>query len=377
MIVGVPREIKDNEYRVALTPGGASALAEAGGRVLVQKGAGEGSGFSDAEYAESCAEIVSAGDAWGADLVVKVKEPQPTEYRFLREDMVLFTYLHLANPGLGELTKTLVERKVTGIAYETVMLPNGEMPLLEPMSEIAGKMAVQIAAKYLERPNGGMGKLLGGVVGVEAANVVIIGAGTVGANATLVALGAGANVIVLNRSVWRLRQLAQMVGMAHPGNLTTLALNPVNLRWALSVADVVIGAVYTKGTRSPKIVSRGLLSLMKPGSVVVDVDIDQGGIFETSRSTSHSDPVYVADGVIHYCVANMPGALPMTSTRALTNATLPYVTQLARQSFIRSIKGDPSLAAGVNTFRGHVTDRGVAEANNLPYTPLSEIVRGL
>ncbi|MFQ6074993.1 MAG: alanine dehydrogenase [Candidatus Bathyarchaeia archaeon] len=377
MIIGVPREIKDNEYRVGLTPGGASALVEVGSRVLVQKGAGGGSGFSDREYAESGAEVVSAEEAWGADLVVKVKEPQPTEYPFLREDMTIFTYLHLANPGLGELTKTLVAREVTGIAYETVVLPNGEMPLLEPMSEIAGKMAVQIAAKYLERPNGGMGKLLGGAIGVEAATVVIIGAGTVGTNAALVALGAGADVIVLNRSVWRLRQLARRVGLAHPGNLTTLALNPVNLKWALRVADVVIGAVYARGARSPKIVSRELLSLMKPGSVVVDVDIDQGGIFETSRPTSHSDPAFVADGVIHYCVANMPGAVPMTSTRALTNATLPYVLKLARQGFIQAVRGDSSLAAGVNTYKSHITEKGVAEAHDLPYKPLAEVIGAL
>jgi len=377
MIVGVPRETKDSEYRVALTPGGVAALVGVGSRVLVERGAGEGSGFSDREYAEYGAEIVSAAEAWSADLVVKVKEPQPSEHRFLREEMILFTYLHLANPELRELTSTMVAREVTGIAYETVVLPSGEMPLLEPMSEIAGRMSIQIAARYLERPNRGMGKLLGGVAGAEPANVVIIGAGTVGTNAALAALGAEANVIVLNRSVWRLRRLAQRVGVAHPGNLTTLALNPANLKWALSVADVVIGAVYARGARSPKIVSRELLSLMKPGSVVVDVCIDQGGIFETSHPTSHSDPVFVVDGVIHYCVANMPGAVPMTSTRALTNATLPYVLKLAKHGFIQAVREDPSLAAGVNTYRGYVTERGVAEAHNLRYTPLAEIIGDL
>ncbi len=374
MIIGVPKEIKNNEFRVGVTPGGVSTIVKTGNKVLVQKNAGEGSGFSDDEYVKAGAEMVPLKKAWEADLVVKVKEPQQSEIRFLKKDLILFTYLHLANPHLRELTIQMMNRGVTGIAYETVTLPDGKMPLLEPMSEIAGKMSIQVAAQYLEKPKGGMGKLIGGVPSVEPSTIVIIGAGTVGVNATYAALGSGANVIVLNRSVMRLRGLMEAIGLSHPGNLVTLALNPANLQWALSVADVVIGAVYVKGAQCPRIISREMLRLMKARSVIVDVSIDQGGICESSHPTSHSDPVYVVDDVIHYCVANMPGALPMTSTRALTNATLPYVLKLARFGFIKAIKQDSSLALGVNTYKGYITEKGITEAHNLPYKTLKELI---
>ena len=374
MIIGIPKEIKNNEFRVGVTPGGVLTIVETGNKVLVQKSAGEGSGFSDDAYVKAGAEMVPLKKAWEADLVVKVKEPQPSEIQFLKKDLILFTYLHLANPSLKELTNHMMNRSVTGIAYESVTLPNGKMPLLEPMSEIAGKMSIQVAAQYLEKPKGGMGKLIGGVPGVEPATIVIIGAGTVGANASYTALGFGANVIVLNRSVKRLRRLVEAIGLSHPGNLVTLALNPTNLQWALSVADVVIGAVYVKGAQCPKIISREMLGLMKSRSVIVDVSIDQGGICDSSHPTSHSEPVYVVDEVIHYCVANMPGALPMTSTKALTNATLPYVLKLARFGFTKAIKQDSSLALGVNTYKGYITEKGVAEAHNLPCKTLQELI---
>ncbi len=373
MIIGVPKEVKNNEFRVGITPGGVSAIVETGNKVLVQKNAGEGSGFPDDEYIKAGAKIVTLKKVWETDLVVKVKEPQPSEIQFLKKNLILFTYLHLANPGLRELTIKMIDRGVTSIAYETVTLPNGTTPLLEPMSEIAGKMSIQVAAQHLEKPKGGMGKLIGGVPGVEPATIVIIGAGTVGANAAYTALGFGANVIVLNRSVKRLRRLVETVGLSHPGNLVTLALNPANLQWVLSVADVVIGAVYVKGAKCPKIISREMLSVMKAGSVIVDVSIDQGGICDSSHPTSHSEPVYIVDDVIHYCVANMPGALPMTSTKALTNATLPYVLKLARLGFTGAIKQDSSLTLGVNTYKGYITEKGVAEAHNLPYKTLKEL----
>jgi len=374
LIIGIPKEIKNNEFRVGVTPGGVLTIVETGNKVLVQKSAGEGSGFSDDAYVKAGAEMVPLKKAWEADLVVKVKEPQPSEIQFLKKDLILFTYLHLANPSLKELTNHMMNRSVTGIAYETVMLPDGEMPLLEPMSEIAGRMSIQVAAQYLERENGGMGKLIGGVPGVEPATIVIIGAGTVGTNATYTALGLGANVIVLNRSVERLRRLLEGIGLSHPGNLVTLTLNPTNLQWALGVADVVIGAVYVKGAQCPKIISREMLSLMKARSVIVDVSIDQGGICDSSHPTSHSEPVYVIDDVIHYCVANMPGALPTTSTRALTNATLPYILKLARLGFTEAVKQDSSLALGVNTHKGYITEKGVAGAHNLPYKTLKELI---
>ncbi len=373
VIVGVPKEIKTGENRVGATPAGVDALVKAGHRILVEKGAGEGSGFSDEEYRRAGAEIVpTAADAWGAEMVLKVKEPIESEYGFFREGLILFTYLHLANPELGELTKLLMESKVAAVAYETVELPDGELPLLEPMSEVAGKMAVQVAAHYLERPSGGRGKLLGGVPGVRPCTVVVIGVGTVGRNAVEVALGMGANVIAIDLRIDRLRYLSEILH----GNLVTLSSNPHNVAEAVKRADVVIGAVLVHGARAPHVVTREMVKSMKPGSVIVDVAIDQGGCIETSRPTTHSDPIYVEEGVIHYCVTNMPGAVPRTSTYALTNATLPYVLELANLGFVEAVKSNSALAKGVNVYDGHVTFEAVAKAHGLEYTPLVEALKG-
>ena len=375
MIIGIPKEIKIGENRVAITPAGVDMLVKAGHRVLVERGAGEGSGFSDEEYRSAGAELVfSPDEVWNVEMVLKVKEPIEPEFKFLREGLLLFTYLHLANPDLKELTCNLVEKKVTAIAYETVQLPDGRLPLLEPMSEVAGKMAVQVAAHYLEKTHGGKGILMGGVPGVRPSNVVIIGAGTVGWNAAVVALGMGANVIVLNRGIERLHRLAETLGPVHMGNLTLLKLSPRNLEKVLKDADVVIGAVLTPGARAPILVTREMIRKMKPGSVIVDVSIDQGGIFETSRPTTHENPVYVEEGVIHYCVTNMPGSVPRTSTIALTNATISYVLKLADLGFIEAVKVDSALAKGVNTYAGYVTNKEVAEAHGLEYQPLEKLI---
>ncbi|MFQ6077284.1 MAG: alanine dehydrogenase, partial [Candidatus Bathyarchaeia archaeon] len=325
MIIGVPKEIKIGENRVGATPSGVDMLVKAGHRVLVEKGAGDGSGFGDEEYQGAGAELVpTPADAWKAEMVLKIKEPVEPEFEFFRDDLLLFTYLHLANPGLERLARALMDKKVTAIAYETIQLPDGTLPLLEPMSEVAGRMAMQIAAHFLEKTHGGRGVLIGGVPGVSPCNVVIIGAGTVGWNAALIALGMGANVTVINRGIKRLRHLAETLGTVHTGNLTTVTLSPRNLTEALRDADVVIGAVLTPGARAPILVTREMIRGMKTGSVIVDVDIDQGGIFETARPTTHENPIYIKEGVIHYCVTNMPGAVPRTSTIALTNVTLPY-----------------------------------------------------
>ncbi len=369
MIVGVPKEIKDNEYRVAMTPGGVRQLVEAGHRVLVERGAGEGSGFADEQYRAAGAEIVSGNaDAWAAQMVVKVKEPQPSEYDFLRSDLTLFTYLHLA--ANEELTREMLARGVVGIAYETVELPNGRLPLLTPMSEVAGRMAIQVGAYYMEKMNGGRGKLLGGVPGVRPADVVIIGAGVVGTNAAHVALGMGAHVIIIDKNLDRLRYLDQVMD----GRLTTLSSNPLNIAEAVRRADLLIGAVLIKGAKAPKLVTREMIRTMKPGSVVVDVAVDQGGCVETSHPTTHSDPVFVVDGVIHYCVANMPGAVPRTSTYALSNATLPYVVELASRGTEAALRADPTLGKGVNTYRGNLTYPSVAEAFGIEYTPLERLL---
>jgi alanine dehydrogenase len=360
MIVGIPREIKDNEYRVSMTPGGAHQLTEAGHEVWVETHAGEGSGFPDEQYADVGAVIVpTAADAWSAALVVKVKEPQPSEYGFLRPDLALFTYLHLAADE--QLTRQLVSRGVTGIAYETVELPNGHLPLLTPMSEVAGRMAVQIGAHYMEKMNGGRGKILGGVPGVRPADVVIIGAGVVGTNAAQVALGMGAHVIMIDINIDRLRYLHEVLG----GRLTTLSSNPLNIAQAVRIADLLIGAVLIKGARAPRLVTRPMIESMAPGSVVVDVAVDQGGCVETSHATTHSNPTFQVAGVIHYCVANMPGAVPRTSTYALSNATLSYVVKLANQGIAPAMQRDPALAKGLNTYRGHVTYASVADAFGL------------
>jgi alanine dehydrogenase len=348
MIIGVPKEIKDNEYRVAMTPGGVRQLAEHGHQVWVESAAGE--------------------EAWGAELVVKVKEPQPAEYGFLRPDLVLFTYLHLAADEA--LTREMMARGLTGIAYETVELPNGNLPLLTPMSEIAGRMAVQVGAHYMEKMNGGRGKILGGVPGVRPADVVILGAGVVGTNALQVALGMGAHAIVIDINLDRLRYLHEVMG----GRLTTLSSNPLNIAEAVRRAELLIGAVLIKGAKAPKLVTRQMIRSMAPGSVVVDVAVDQGGCIETSHPTTHSDPTFLVNGVIHYCVANMPGAVPRTSTYALGNATLPYIVKLADLGLQTATRTDPALAAGVNTYRGNITYPSVAEAFDVEYTPLTELV---
>lgn len=369
MIIGVPKEIKDNEYRVGMTLGGVKMLVDAGHEVRIETGAGEESGFSDAEYRRMGATIVpTAADAWEAELVVKVKEPQPGEYGYLRPDLVLFTYLHLAADE--QLTRVMLESGVTGIAYETVELPNHTLPLLTPMSEVAGRMAVQVGAHYLERMNGGRGKLLGGVPGVRASDVVIIGGGVVGTNAAMIALGMGANVVIIDVNLDRLRYLSEVLR----GNLTTLASNPYTIAEAVRRADLLIGAVLIKGAKAPKLVTREMVGQMKPGSVIVDVAIDQGGCIETARPTTHSHPIYFVDNVLHYCVTNMPGAVPRTSTYALGNATLPYVVKLANLGFKAAIRSDPGLGLGVNVYRGHITYPAVAEAFGLPYTPLGELL---
>lgn len=370
MIVGVPKEIKDNEYRVSMTPGGVELLVQAGHQVLVQAGAGAGSGFSDEEYARSGARLLAkAADVWNqADMVVKVKEPLPEEYRFLREGLLLFTYLHLAADR--HLTEALLTHKVTGVAYETVQRADGSLPLLTPMSQIAGRMAVQIASHYMERTAGGLGKLMGGVPGVRPANVVIIGGGTVGTNAAQIALGMGAQVTVVDVSADRLRYLSEVLH----GNLITLASNPRNIAEAVAQADVVIGAVLRPGAKAPHLVTRAMIETMKPGSVIVDVAVDQGGCVETGRPTSHSEPIYLYHGVIHYCVPNIPGVVPWTSTYALSNATLPYTQRLAGLGFEAAVRSDPALALGVNTYQGCLTCQPVAEAFGMDYAPLSSLL---
>ncbi|MGQ9682295.1 MAG: alanine dehydrogenase [Anaerolineae bacterium] len=370
MIIGIPKEVKDNEYRVALTPGGVESLAQAGHRVLVEQGAGVGSGFADEEYLRSGAVLLpQAAEVWGqADMVLKVKEPLCQEYEYLRAGLLLFTYLHLA--ATKELTQILLAQGVTAIGYETVQRADGSLPLLTPMSQIAGRMAVQVAARYLERPEGGRGKLLGGVPGVRPADMVVLGGGTVGTNAAQIALGMGAHVIVIDANVDRLRYLSEMLH----GNLTTLSSNPRNVSDAVQHADAVIGAVLKPGAKAPHLVTRDMVASMTPGTVVIDVAVDQGGCVETSRPTTHSDPTFVVNGVIHYCVANMPGAVPRTSTYALSNVTLPYALKLAELGFERAVAADPSLALGVNTHRGQVTHQGVAGAFALPYCPLMSLL---
>jgi len=368
MIIGLPKEIKDNEYRVAVTPGGVRHLVELRNDVLVQANAGAGSGFSDEEYRRGGACIVEqAEDAWAAELIVKVKEPQASEYGLMQRESTLFTYLHLA--AEKALTLEMMARGVTGVAYETVETADRSLPLLTPMSEVAGRMAVQLGAQYLEKNNGGRGKLLGGVPGVRPADVTILGAGVVGINAAQIALGMGASVIVLDIDTERLRYLDQVLH----GRLTTLGANPHNISEAVKRADLLIGAVLVKGAKAPCLVTRDMIRRMEPGSVIVDVAVDQGGCCETICPTRHSDPVYVVDGVIHYGVTNIPGAVPRTSTYALSNATLPYLVKLANQGIHEAIKNDPALAKGVNVYQGKVTYQAVAEALGLEYAPLTSV----
>jgi alanine dehydrogenase len=369
MTVGVPKEVKDHETRVGLVPSGVAALREAGHDVLVQSTAGEGSSLRDREYMQAGAAIVEkAEEIWRrADLIVKVKEPQPSEYGYLRQGLALFTYLHLA--PLPDLTNRMLESKVNGIAYETIREKDGSLPLLTPMSEVAGRMAVQVGAQYLEAPNGGRGILLGGVPGVAPANVVVLGGGVVGTNATKVALGMGAHVTIIDRSLNRLRELDDIFN----GQVVTLASNTWTISENLKTADLVIGAVLIPGASAPKLVRREMIANMRRGSVVVDVAIDQGGCFETSHPTTHTEPIYFVDGVLHYCVSNMPAAVPHTSTFALTNATFPYLLELANKGLEPACDGNPALREGVNTYHGYVTHHGVAESQGRPWRELAEV----
>jgi alanine dehydrogenase len=362
MIIGIPKEIKDNEYRVALPPGGVRELVRHDHEVLVEKGAGVGSGFTDDEYLQADAVILnSAAELWQrAEMVVKVKEPQPGEYPFLRDDLILFTYLHLA--ASEALTHALLDSGVVGIAYETVEGQEGRLPLLQPMSEVAGRMATQVAAHYLQRPEGGRGILMGGVPGTRPAHVVILGAGTVGTNAAQVALGMGAQVTLLDIDTERLRYLDEILH----GRLTTLYSNQANVAESLTTADAVIGAVLVTGARAPMLVTRKMLGLMPRSSVIVDVAVDQGGCVETTHPTTHSDPTYFVDGVLHYGVANMPGAVPRTSSYALSNATLRYILRIANLGAQEAMERDPGLAKGLNLIHGRLIHPAVAETFNLP-----------
>jgi len=370
MKIGVPREIKDSEARVGVTPAGVKALSEAGHTVLLETQAGAQSGFPDEEYQSAGAEIVGeAAAVWSSsETVVKVKEPIEKEYAYLREGLVLFTYLHLA--PLQELTGKLLEAKVIGIAYETVRDRQGTLPLLTPMSEVAGRMSVQVGAAYLEKEHGGRGILLGGVPGVPPAHVAIIGGGVVGTNAARIALGLGAKTTVVDVSMNRLRELDDHFG----GRLGTLASNSYNLTHVTREADLVIGAVLIPGATAPRIVTRAMVAGMKKGAVIVDVAIDQGGCVETARPTSHSNPSYLVDGVVHYCVTNMPGAVPHTSTLALTNSTFPYLLRIANLGAREALRQDAGLAEGLNTWLGKLTYRGVAESQQRPWTPVASVV---
>ena len=370
MIIGVPKEIKDKEYRVPLTPGGAESLIHAGHQVLVQSGAGIGSGFSDEQYREGGAQIAQTSEAVfsSAEMIVKVKEPLPEEYHFMRPGLLLFTYLHLA--ANEELSSVLVDQGVNAIAYETVQLANGSLPLLTPMSEIAGRMAVQIGAHYLEETEGGRGILLGGVPGVRPGSVVILGGGTVGTNAAQVALGLGARVTLIDINLDRLRYLDQVMH----GNFGTIASNRRNIAEAVRRAELLVGAVLLPGAKAPVLVSQEMIASMAPGSVAIDVAVDQGGCIETIHPTCHSNPTYTVDGVIHYAVPNIPGAVPRTSTYALSNATLPYITKLANAGFVEAIRQDAALSKGVNTSAGRITCEAVAEAFGMECVPVGELV---
>ena len=370
MIVGVPKEIKTNENRVALVPGGAEALVNAGHTVLIERTAGTGSGFEDAQYEAFGAKIVdSADEVWKrADMIMKVKEPIAREWPHMRDKQVIFTYFHFAADE--DLTRACIKSGAECIAYETVQLPTGELPLLTPMSEVAGRMAVQEGAKYLEKFFGGRGILLGGVPGVEQGNVLIIGGGIVGSNSARMAAGLGARVTILDLSLHRLRYLADVM----PANVTVLFSNRQNLLEQLATADIVVGGVLLPGAKAPKLVRREDLKIMRPGSVIVDVAVDQGGCVETIHATTHEDPIYVVDGVIHYAVANMPGAVPRTSTLALTNATFPYALKLANLGWKEAVKRDRSLALGLNVVDGMITYPGVAEAFDLDYTPVEKVL---
>lgn len=369
MIIGVPKEIKNNENRVALTPAGAKELVAHGHKVYVQATAGEGSGFADAEYVAAGAEMLpKIEDVYAvAEMIIKVKEPIKPEYPLIRRDQVVFTYFHFASDR--ELTEAMIRSGAVCIAYETVRLDNGSLPLLVPMSEVAGRMSIQEGARFLEKPQGGRGVLLGGVPGVKPARVLILGAGVVGRNAALMAAGLGADVTITDISLPALRHVADVM----PRNVKTLYSSRHNIEQELPTADLVVGSVLIPGAKAPKLVTRDMLKLMRPGSLLVDVAIDQGGCFETSTPTTHSNPTYTVDGVVHYAVANIPGAVPYTSTLALTNATLPYAVQLADLGWVEACRRDRALAQGVNIVKGKVVFPAVAEAWDLPLHEMKEI----
>src|SRR5262244_2278179 len=373
MIIGLPKEIKDNEYRVGLTPAGVKTLSDYGHTILVETRAGDGSGISDEEYGAAQGRIVETADeVWQrAEMIVKVKEPVGPEYKRMREGQILFTYLHLA--PARELTKALLDHEVIGVAYETITNDEGHLPLLTPMSEVAGRMAIQVGAHYLQRPEGGRGVLMGGVPGVLPAKTVIIGGGVVGINSIKMAVGLAANVTVLDKNLERLRYLDDIFG----AKIKTLVSNPYTVQDACANADLVIGAVLIPGASAPMLVTREMLKTMHKGSVIVDVAVDQGGCIETTKPTTHSDPTFYVDDVLHYCVANMPGAVPRTSTFALTNATLPYALDLANKGFERAIKDDEGLQEGVNTYAGKLTYDAVATSQGLEYTPLESLIDGV
>ena len=370
MIIGVPKEIREDEYRIAITPSGIEALRKNGHRVVVEKDAGIGSGITNEEIRRAGAEILPSPEQVfsQAEMIVKVKEPLGEECELLKEGQILFTYLHLASNKT--LTSSLMKAKVIAIAYETVKTDDGKLSLLIPMSEVAGRLAIQEGAKYLERPQGGEGILLGGVSGVAPAKVVILGGGVVGANAAKMAAGLGARVVILDKNLDRLRYLDDVM----EANVITMKSNEYNIREALKNADLVVGAVLVPGGKAPHLINRKMLKTMKPGSVIVDVAIDQGGCVETSRPTCPSEPTYEVDGVIHYCVANMPGCVPRTSTYALTNATLPYILELANYGYPQALRKNKALAKGLNIVNGRVTCEGVAKAHGLPYYELEEIL---
>lgn len=371
MIIGVPREIKIEENRVAVTPTGVAAFVSRGHKVLVEKAAGSGSGLSDRAYQNCGATIVdSPQEVWNqADLVMKVKEPQPSEFPLLRKGMILFTYLHLA--ANETVTRVLLEKGVTGIAYETIQLDDGSLPLLTPMSEIAGRLSMQVGAWCLQAENGGRGILLGGASGVRPGKVVILGAGIAGSAACQVAAGMGAYVSILDVNPSKLRYMHDILG----GHLTTLMSNRANVEEEVTEADLVIGSVLIPGAKAPKLITRSLVKRMKPGSAIVDISIDQGGCAETSRPTTHLEPIYIEEEIVHYCVTNMPAIVPNTSTLALTNSTLSYGLALANRGFPQALARNPALAKGLNTFNGQVTHEGVASAFNLALLPIEEVIR--
>jgi alanine dehydrogenase len=371
MIIGIPREIKDKEFRIAAVPGGVQELVDAGNAVIIESGAGLGSGISNREFEAAGATLVGKAETVyeKADMVMKVKEPLEQEYSYMREDLILFAYLHLA--PLPNLTQALLDKKVTAIAFETVRHKEGYLPRLAPMSAVAGRRSIQIGAHFLEKEAGGRGVLLGGVDDVEPGHVVILGSGTVGSNAAQMAVGLGAKVTVMCRNPVCQAQFNKYF----QGKVDTRIANKQNIREEISRADLVIGAVLVPGAKAPKLITREMLSLMQKGSVIIDVSIDQGGCFETSRPTKHSDPVYEVDGIIHYCVANMPGAVPRTSTFALTNATLDYAHAIANKGVARAAKEDPALKEGVNIYRGKLTNKEVAQAQDREFADIDKLLK--